>query len=64
MFSAITSTLMYGINFFMTALEADKGTAESVQLLEEAGIASILLKVVRNLFYSCRNLGGCCWIFL
>ena len=46
MFSAITSTLMYGINFFMTALEADKGTAEYVQLLEEAGIASILLKVV------------------
>ena len=28
MFSAITSTIMYGINFFMTALEADKGTAE------------------------------------
>ena len=27
MFSAITSTIMYGINFFMTALEADKGTA-------------------------------------
>ena len=26
MFSAITSTIMYGINFFMTALEADKGT--------------------------------------
>ena len=23
MFSAITSTIMYGINFFMTALEAD-----------------------------------------
>ena len=50
MFSAITSTLMYGINFFMTALEADKGTAEYVQLLEEAGVASNLLKVVGNCF--------------
>ena len=36
MFSAITSTIMYGINFFMTALEADKGTAEYVELLENA----------------------------
>ena len=44
MFSAITSTLMYGINFFMTALEADKGTAEYVELLENAGIQSNLLK--------------------
>ena len=30
MFSAITSTLMYGINFFMTAQQADKGVAEYV----------------------------------
>ena len=43
-FSAITSTLMYGINFFMTALEADKGTAEYVELLQNAGIQSGLLK--------------------
>lgn len=44
MFSAITSTIMYGINFFMTALEADKGTAEYVELLENAGVGSGLLK--------------------
>ena len=43
-FSAITSTLMYGINFFMTALEADKGTAEYVELLENAGLQSNFLK--------------------
>ena len=43
-FSAITSTLMYGINFFMTALEADKGTAEYVELLENAGLQSDFLK--------------------
>ena len=44
MFSAVTSTLMYGINFFMTALEAEKGTAEYVELLEKAGMQSGLLK--------------------
>lgn len=44
MFSAITSTIMYGINFFMTALEVDKGTAEYVELLENAGVGSGLLK--------------------
>ena len=46
MFSAITSTLMYGINFFMTAMEADKGTAEYVELLQNAGVGSGLLKGV------------------
>ncbi len=30
--------------FFMTALEADKGTAEYVELLENAGVGSGLLK--------------------
>lgn len=44
MFSAITSTIMYGINFFMTALEADKGTQVYVELLENAGVGSGLLK--------------------
>ena len=37
-FSAITSTLMYGINFFMIVIEANKGTAEYVELLQKAGI--------------------------
>ena len=45
MFSAITSTLMYGINFFTIALGADKGTTEYVELLEQAGIGSTFLKV-------------------
>ena len=45
-FSAITSTLRYGIAFFMMALEADKGTAEYVEVLEKAGVASTLVKVV------------------
>ena len=44
-FSAITSTLMYGINFFITAFEADKGTAEYVELLQTAGVGSTFLKV-------------------
>ena len=35
MFSAITSTLIYGINFFMTAQQADKGVAEYVELLKK-----------------------------
>lgn len=45
MFSAITSTIMYGINFFMTAGQADKGVAEYVELLEKAGIDSMFLKI-------------------
>ena len=45
MFSAITSTLMYGINFFMTAQQADKGVAEYVELLKKAGVGSTFLRV-------------------
>ena len=45
MFSAITSTLMYGINFFMTAQQADKGVAEYVELLKKAGVGSNFLRV-------------------
>ena len=60
MFSAITSTIMYGINFFMTALEADKGTAEYVELLENAGVGSGLLKGIG--ICCSRNLGSCSWI--
>lgn len=62
MFSAITSTIMYGINFFMTALEADKGTAEYVELLENAGVGSGLSERDWYLFYCSRNLGSCSWI--
>ena len=50
MFSAITSTLMYGINFFMTALEADKGTAEYVELLQKANLQSGFLKGIGACF--------------
>ena len=58
MFSAITSTIMYGINFFMTALEADKGTAEYVELLENAGVGSGLLKGINinGLFFFMKKL--------
>lgn len=35
-FSAVTSTVMYGINFFMIAQEAAKGTTEYVELLKNA----------------------------
>lgn len=45
LFSAITSTLMYGINFFMTAQQADKGVSEYVELLETAGVSSNFLRV-------------------
>ena len=58
MFSAITSTIMYGINFFMTALEADKGTAEYVELLENAGVGSGLLKGID--VYKRQQERGCC----
>lgn len=44
LFSAITSTLMYGINFFMTAQQADKGVSEYVELLETAGVSSNFLR--------------------
>lgn len=37
-FTAITSTVMYGINFFMIAQEASKGISEYVELLENAGM--------------------------
>lgn len=50
MFTAITSTLMYGINFFSIAFGADKGTAEYVELLEKAGIGSTFLKVAGACF--------------
>ena len=50
MFTAITSTLMYGINFFTIAFGADKGTAEYVELLEKAGIRSTFLKVAGAFF--------------
>lgn len=45
MFSAITSTLMYGINFFVTAQQADKGVVEYVELLKKAGVGSTFLRV-------------------
>lgn len=44
LFSAITSTLMYGINFFMIAQQADKGVSEYVELLETAGVSSNFLR--------------------
>ena len=50
MFSAITSTLMYGINFFMTAQQADKGVAEYVELLKKAGVGSTFLRVAGACF--------------
>lgn len=44
-FSAITTTLMYAMNFFVTAQQADKKVAEYVELLEKAGVDSMFLKI-------------------
>ncbi len=38
-FTAVTSTIMYGINFFTIAHEAAKGTSECVEILQDAGIS-------------------------
>ena len=38
-FTAVTSTIMYGVNFFTIAYEASKGTSECVDILKEAGIS-------------------------
>lgn len=38
-FTAVTSTIMYGINFLMLVHEAAKGTGEYVKILKDAGIS-------------------------
>ena len=42
-FSAITSTLVYGIGYFLPALEANKGNQEYQELLKTNGLHSSLL---------------------
>ena len=42
-FSALTSTLIYGMGYFLPALEANKGNQEYQELLETNGLQSSLL---------------------
>ncbi|MDY3919036.1 MAG: hypothetical protein SOZ59_08560 [Candidatus Limivivens sp.] len=45
-FTAVTSTLMYGINLFMIAGEAAKGTAEYTEMLESAELSITLCRAI------------------
>lgn len=49
-FSAITSTLVYGMGYFLPALEANKGNQEYVELLEKNGLQSSFLMVIGILY--------------
>lgn len=45
-FTAVTSTLMYGINMFLIASEAAKGTADYVEALETANMTVATARIV------------------
>ncbi len=49
-FSALTSTLIYGMGYFLPALEANKGNQEYQELLETNGLQSSLLMVISSAF--------------
>lgn len=49
-FTAVTSTMMYGANIFMIALEAAKGTEEYVDVLKTANMSITLARVTAICF--------------
>ena len=49
-FSAITSTLVYGMGYFLPALEANRGNQEYIDLLETNGLQSSFLMVIGILY--------------
>lgn len=46
LFTSITSTVTYGINFIMRASEADKGVEEILKLLQDVGMDSMTLRII------------------
>ena len=50
LFTAVTSTLTYGINMFMIALEASKGNAEYTEMLETSDLSITFLRVLAVCF--------------
>lgn len=51
-FTAITSTIMYGINFFIISSEAVKGTAEYVEMIEKAQLDITMMRVIGGSFFA------------
>lgn len=49
-FSAITSSAMYGINMFMIASEAAKGTAEYIEALETVNMSVNMARLIGSCF--------------
>ena len=64
LFTAVTSTIMYGINFFRLTEQAAKGEAESVKLLENTGMTIPLLRIVAVCSVSYTHLDGVMPIYL
>lgn len=50
-FIAVTTTMMYGINMFLIAMEASKGTEEIVQMMTESGLTGTMVIMMGICFF-------------
>ena len=50
-FIAVTNTMMYGINMFLVAMEASKGTEEIVQMLAESDMTITMAVMMLSLIH-------------